>query len=219
MSQIHTQWSHFWRLLVTVDFDDSFNTKVWSVDYKIIAIYINGVCYMGVFRNVPNSRAVVTLLEAVGYFWFWWWFQHKSMFSWSYNHCCIYQWCGLYGVFRNVANSRAVVTLFGGDWLLWILMMFHYKYTFRSWMITVDFYGLWTKLIRIIIIELLYMGHTSKWQRGRGLWKDWSNWTICVKLVLPGLQIDSKADHNLHANWYWWKYVFYAITLAIYGSK
>ena len=22
MCQIHTQWSHFWRLLVTVDFDD-----------------------------------------------------------------------------------------------------------------------------------------------------------------------------------------------------
>ena len=31
MSQIHTQWSHFSRLLVTVDFDDSSNTKVWSV--------------------------------------------------------------------------------------------------------------------------------------------------------------------------------------------
>ena len=39
MCQIHVQWSHFWRLLV--------------------------VCYMRVFRNVPNSRAVVTLLEAV----------------------------------------------------------------------------------------------------------------------------------------------------------
>ena len=31
--QIWVQWSHFWRLLVTVDFDDSFNTKVWSVDH------------------------------------------------------------------------------------------------------------------------------------------------------------------------------------------
>ena len=67
MSQIHLQWSHFSRLLVTVDFDDRFDTKVWSVDDIIIVIYINGVCYMGVFRNVPNSRAVVTLLEAVGY--------------------------------------------------------------------------------------------------------------------------------------------------------
>ena len=44
-------------------------------------------------------------------------------------------------------------------------------------------------------------------------------WTICLFLLLPGLQIDSKADHNPHANWYWWKYVFYAITLAIHGSK
>ena len=36
------------------------------------------------------------------------------MFSWSYNHCCIYQWCGLWamGVFRNVPNLGAVVTLF-----------------------------------------------------------------------------------------------------------
>ena len=30
MSQIHTQGSHFWRLLVTVDFEDGFNTKIWS---------------------------------------------------------------------------------------------------------------------------------------------------------------------------------------------
>ena len=35
MCQIHTQWSHFSRLLVTVDFDDSFNTKVLSVDHII----------------------------------------------------------------------------------------------------------------------------------------------------------------------------------------
>ena len=47
MSQIHVQWSHFSRLLVTVDFDVSFNTKVWSVDHIIIVIYINGVCPRG----------------------------------------------------------------------------------------------------------------------------------------------------------------------------
>ena len=47
MCQIHVQWSHFWRLLVTVNFDDSFNTKVWSVDQIIIVIYINGACYVG----------------------------------------------------------------------------------------------------------------------------------------------------------------------------
>ena len=47
MLQIHTQGSHFRRLLVTVDFDDGFNTKVCSVDNIIIAVYINGVGYRG----------------------------------------------------------------------------------------------------------------------------------------------------------------------------
>ena len=44
-------------------------------------------------------------------------------------------------------------------------------------------------------------------------------WMSCVFLVLPGLQMNSKADHNPHAKWDWWQYVFYAITLAIYGWK
>ena len=66
MCQIWVQRSHFWRLLGTVDFDDSFITEVWSVDH-IIIVNTSMVCDMGVFRNVPNSRAVVTLLEAVGY--------------------------------------------------------------------------------------------------------------------------------------------------------
>ena len=47
MSQIWVLWWHFWRLLVTVDFDDGFNTKVWSVDHIIIVKYINGVGYRG----------------------------------------------------------------------------------------------------------------------------------------------------------------------------
>ena len=47
MSQIHVLWSHFWRLLVTVDFDDGCNTKICSVDHIIIVVYINGVGYMG----------------------------------------------------------------------------------------------------------------------------------------------------------------------------
>ena len=50
MSQIWVQWSHFWRLLVTVDFDDSFNTKVCSVDHIIIVVYINGVSYRGPYE-------------------------------------------------------------------------------------------------------------------------------------------------------------------------
>ena len=47
MSQIHTQGSHFWRLLVTVDFDDGFNTKMCSVDHIFIVVYINDVSYRG----------------------------------------------------------------------------------------------------------------------------------------------------------------------------
>ena len=33
--------------MVTVDFDDGFNTKVCSVDNIIIDVYINGVGHMG----------------------------------------------------------------------------------------------------------------------------------------------------------------------------
>ena len=50
MFQIHVQWSHFSRLLVTVDFDDSFNTKVWSVDHIIIVIFIIE-CGIGVLQK------------------------------------------------------------------------------------------------------------------------------------------------------------------------
>ena len=37
-------------------------------------------------------------------------------------------------------------------------------------------------------------------------------WTSCMFLELPGLQMNSKPNYNPHANWDWWKYVFYAIT-------
>ena len=47
MSQIHVQRSHFSRQLVTVDFDDGFNTKVCLVDLIIIVVHINGVGYRG----------------------------------------------------------------------------------------------------------------------------------------------------------------------------
>ena len=52
--------------MVTVDFDDGFNTKVCSVDHIIIIVYINGVSYRGVFQNVPNLGALVTLFKAFG---------------------------------------------------------------------------------------------------------------------------------------------------------
>ena len=48
--QIWVQWSHFWRLLVTVDFDDGFNTKVGLVDHMIIFVHINGVSYRGSYE-------------------------------------------------------------------------------------------------------------------------------------------------------------------------
>ena len=51
MSQIHVLWSHFWRLLVTVDFDDGCNTKICSVDHTIIVVHINGVGYRGSSEN------------------------------------------------------------------------------------------------------------------------------------------------------------------------
>ena len=44
-------------------------------------------------------------------------------------------------------------------------------------------------------------------------------WRICVVGVLLSHQMNSKVDHSPHANWDWWKYIFYAITLVIYGWK
>ena len=48
-------------------------------------------CAIGVFRNVPNLGAVVTLLEAVGYCWILMMVYLKSMVSSSYNHCYVQQ--------------------------------------------------------------------------------------------------------------------------------
>ena len=60
---------------------------------------------------------------------------------------------------------------------------------------------------RMDIVQDMYtwMGCIAQWRKHlrkgprslKGLVKLWA---ICVKLVLPGLQIDSKADHNPHAN-------------------
>ena len=49
--------------MVTVGFDDSFITNVWSFHHIIILIYINGVC----FRKVANLGAVVTLLMKIAH--------------------------------------------------------------------------------------------------------------------------------------------------------
>ena len=44
-------------------------------------------------------------------------------------------------------------------------------------------------------------------------------WWICAVRTLLGVQIDSKADHNPHANWDWWKYIFYAKTLPFMAEN
>ena len=109
------------------------------------------------------------------------------------------------------------MTLFGSDCLLWILMMFYYKYNFSE--LNGNCWFLWS----INQIDknyhhwaLVYMSYEQVAKGPRSLKGLVKLWTICVKLVLPGLQIDSKADHNPHANWYWWKYVFYAITFMLW---
>ena len=109
--------------MVTVDFDDSFNTKVWSVDHIIIVIYINGVCYRG-FSKCPkfgcsgDTFGGCWLLRVKGKFYALILIGINVMFN---NRVCYM------GVFRKVANSRAGVTLFDSGWLLWIWMVFHYK--------------------------------------------------------------------------------------------
>ena len=50
--QIHTQNSHFWRLVVTVDFDDISIQKVWSVDHVIIVMFINGYAIGGLQKCI-----------------------------------------------------------------------------------------------------------------------------------------------------------------------
>ena len=78
--QIHTQWWHFWRLVVTVDLDDISLEK-----YNHYHVH-HWVCYKGVCRKVMNPYAVVTLFKAMGYCWFWWCFNTKV---WLVNHMII----------------------------------------------------------------------------------------------------------------------------------
>ena len=66
MSQIHTQGSHFWRLLVTVDFDDGFNKKICSVDHIIIVVYISFGMSLSVTmisaRDASTSEKILNIL-------------------------------------------------------------------------------------------------------------------------------------------------------------
>ena len=58
--QIHTQNSHFWRLVVTVDFDDISVQKVWSVDHVIIVMFINGYAIGGLQKSGKSIRKIHT---------------------------------------------------------------------------------------------------------------------------------------------------------------
>ena len=54
---------------------------------------LNCVCYMGVFKNVPNSRAVVvTLFDSDWLLCILMMLHYKSMVSSSYNRCQLHQW-------------------------------------------------------------------------------------------------------------------------------
>merc|ERR1712015_75149 len=107
MLQIHTQGSHFWRLLVTVDFDDGFNTKVCSVDHTIIVVHINGVGYMG-------SSEMLQIHTQGSHFW-------RMLVTVDFDDGFITKTCsvdniviveyindvGYRGVYRNVPNPYA----------------------------------------------------------------------------------------------------------------
>ena len=55
--------------------------------------YCNCVCYMGVFKNVPNSRAVVvTLFDSDWLLCILMMLHYKRIVSSSYNHCHLHQW-------------------------------------------------------------------------------------------------------------------------------
>ena len=90
MCQIHVQW---W-LLVIVDFDDSFNTKVWSVDDIIIVIYINGVCihtsthWRPLVLHCPRTNVILVI------------FSPRQILSFGYHRLCIHSCaatCGCLG--------------------------------------------------------------------------------------------------------------------------
>ena len=53
MCQIHTQWLHFWRQWVIVDFDDILYTNGWLLDHIIIVIFIIG-CAIGGLQKCPK---------------------------------------------------------------------------------------------------------------------------------------------------------------------
>ena len=84
-------------------------TKAWSFDHKI-----NGVCYRGLQKCAKFGCSGDTFWQRLVTFDLKL-YHYKSMVSWSYNHCHVYQWSVLLGVFRNVPNLGAMVTLFDSE--------------------------------------------------------------------------------------------------------
>ena len=121
--QIWVQWRHFWRLLVTVDFDDSFNTKVWLFHHIIIVIYINGVCYRGSLEKWQ--------------IWVQWWHFWRLLVTvdfddnfntkvWSFHHIIIVIYINdvyYIGGLQKSGKFGCSGDTFGGCWLLLVLMI------------------------------------------------------------------------------------------------
>ena len=89
MCQIHVQWSHFSGLLVTVDFDDSFDTKVWSVDQwklvlakSLICSILNFEISCCIFECCPYFRLYNVLLKKFPWF-------YKNEPVWRISHTAL----------------------------------------------------------------------------------------------------------------------------------
>ena len=79
-------------------FDDVSLQKYGQSSYEHCYVHQWGVLW-GVFRNVPNSRAVVTLFGGEWLLWVLMMFHYKSVVSHHMNIGVCYR-----GVFRNVPN-------------------------------------------------------------------------------------------------------------------
>ena len=79
-------------------FDDVSLQKYGQSSYEHCYVHQWGVLW-GVFQNVPNSRAVVTLFGGEWLLWILMVFHYKSMVSSSYNnYCYVHQWVCYKGV-------------------------------------------------------------------------------------------------------------------------
>ena len=80
MSQIHTKWSHFSRLVVILDFDDISIQKygqfiIWSLSYSAMDMLWGGL------QKCIKSISICPTFQS--YCSFWWWFNTKV---WTVDH-------------------------------------------------------------------------------------------------------------------------------------